>query len=75
MTLRTSLLRSALALCVGLPLIPAAQAVEKMSGAMMHHDGMKKHKKDGMMSGDHMRKGDAMKKDDAMTKKDDAEQK
>lgn len=68
MTLRTTLLRSALALCVGLPLVSAVQAAEKMSGAMMHHDGMRKHRKGGMMSGDHMKKGDAMKKDDAMSK-------
>ena len=66
MTLRTTLLRSALALCVGLPLISAAQATDKMAGAMMHHDGMRKHKKGAMMSGDHMmKKGSMMKKDDA----------
>lgn len=62
------------ALALGLFAIPAAHAADntdgmsKMSGdAMMHKDGMKKHKKhkDGMMSGDAM-KGDAMmKKDEA----------
>lgn len=74
MTKSRALACSALVLSLGFSVIPAAQAMDntdgmsKMSGdAMMHKDGMKKHKKhkDGMTSGDAMKSDGMMKKDDA----------
>lgn len=61
---------AALALCVGLSVVSAAQAAEGEAmmhkDAMMHKGSMKKpmKHKGSMMGGDHM-SGGAMKKDDA----------